>query len=494
MAASDTNGPLATGWTAAEKHDAFRSCSVPSSPADESLDRIVRHAAKTGGAAVAVIALSDGEALSIITQHGLDPQASLEEMDRILAYLKEGVGTGGPISKDPPAHNDLPGSGLKTRACMVLRTPDGDPVGALGLFDKHVRDLTDDQLEMLDLLSDQTMTLLEHRRMACRQRRLLQEAKREVSLGRKFEWLVAQSPEFVCAVNTEGFVVYLNEVASRIVGLPAGRRVEYELKELVAEEHHDAFANEVMPIILRGGVVERRLRLRNMRTRTSIPTLFTMFPIHGSDMRLIGYGVGSKEIAALEAEEQRRDHLIREGAHRMLNLVAMMNSIVNNTLRNQHDIEEARVSIRKRLDALGAAQSVLATASAADIVDVVRVALSPHDRNEGRFRISGPSVMLTAQQTQGLSLGLYELATNAVKYGSLSNETGTVTVDWSLSEAGAFNLEWTEAGGPSVSAPNTAGFGSTLVKRGIGPYFSGEVEQHFHPEGLRVALRGRLGL
>ena len=492
MAGSDSDGFLASEWTPTEKLDALRWCGVPLTPHDESFGRIVRHAAKTCGAAVAVIALSDGRALSIIAEQGLGSRTGPEEADRLLAYLVENATTGRAVGKDSLSPRQQPVPGFESLVCVTLKTPDGDPIGALGVFDRRSSDFTDEQLDALEFLADQTVAILELRRRAVRQQKLLQEANREITLGKKFEWLVTQSPEFVCAVDLQGFVVYLNEVASRMVGIRIRLPVAYELKELIADEHQDTFINEVMPIILRGEVCERRLRLHHVRTRKSLPMLFTIYPIRGPDLQLIGYGVGTKDATALEAEEERMDHLVREGAHRMQNLVAVMNSVVDSTLRHHTDIGDARVSIRKRLEALGAAQTVLGTASAADIVDVVRVALSPHDGDGSRFQVSGPSLMLTAQQTQGLALGLYELGTNAVKYGSLSNDTGTVGIQWSLSETGSFTFEWTETGGPTVSLPTSAGFGSTLLKRGIGSYFSGEIEQEFRPEGLRVALRGRL--
>ena len=493
VAGSNADGLSTTEWTLAEKLDAVRFCNALNLLGDKPFNRIVQHAAKTCGTTVAVVALNAGNGLSFVSVQGFNPQASPEESDRILAYLKAQISVGGDISKDSLApHRISPGLVFESCVCVTLKTADRDPIGALGVFDERALDFTAEQLEDLEFLASQTMALIEHGRAAVRQQHLLAEAKRENALKQKFEWLVTQSPEFLAAVDLQGFVVFLNEVASRTVGIRIRRPVAYELKELIAEEHLETFLNEVMPIMLRGEVCERRLRLHNVRTRKSLSTLFTIYPIRGPDLQLIGYGVGSKDVTALEMEEERMAHLIREGAHRMQNLVAVMNSVVDSTLRHHTDIGEARFSVRKRLDALGAAQAILGTSSEADIVDVVRVALAPHDANEGRFHFSGPSLMLTAQQTQGLSLGLYELATNAVKYGSLSNDTGRIRVEWSLSEAGSFTFEWTETGGPAVSPPTSAGFGSMLLKRGIGSYFSGEVEQEFLPEGLRVALHGRV--
>jgi two-component sensor histidine kinase len=69
--------------------------------------------------------------------------------------------------------------------------------------------------------------------------------------------------------------------------------------------------------------------------------------------------------------------------------------------------------------------------------------------------------------TQTFSLLLHELATNAAKYGALSNEHGRVSVTWTAEDRGGdrrFKFRWKETGGPTVSAPSKSGFGSALLQ------------------------------
>ncbi len=86
----------------------------------------------------------------------------------------------------------------------------------------------------------------------------------------------------------------------------------------------------------------------------------------------------------------------------------------------------------------------------ADINEVVAAAIEPHRVAEDRISWSGPHLILTSQQALGLSLAVHELATNAAKYGALSNEAGRVTMAWRV-EAGMFAFDWVEAGGPPSS-------------------------------------------
>ena len=80
-------------------------------------------------------------------------------------------------------------------------------------------------------------------------------------------------------------------------------------------------------------------------------------------------------------------------------------------------------------------------------------------------------------------MALHELGTNALKYGALSVERGSVTVRWSTSD-GRFRLRWEEKGGPTVSPPAHRGFGSRMIERGLAAELRGEARIDWRPEGV----------
>ena len=93
-----------------------------------------------------------------------------------------------------------------------------------------------------------------------------------------------------------------------------------------------------------------------------------------------------------------------------------------------------------------------------------------------------------------LALAVNELATNAMKYGSLSTDTGIVELNWTIRNAdgeGGRELVWTwrESGGPPVSPPTRRGFGSVLIERVLGADFGGEVSIDYAPTGVVTVLR-----
>jgi two-component sensor histidine kinase len=123
--------------------------------------------------------------------------------------------------------------------------------------------------------------------------------------------------------------------------------------------------------------------------------------------------------------------------------------------------------------------------------EVIGRALKPffESRRQDRIIIKGPSVALPAQSSLMLTMCLHELATNAAKYGALSNGTGKVNVGWKLLGNGVdrkVKLSWRETGGPPVTVPQHKGFGSLLIEQSFVGY--GETSFEFRPGGLKCSL------
>lgn len=196
-------------------------------------------------------------------------------------------------------------------------------------------------------------------------------------------------------------------------------------------------------------------------------------------------------VEARAAEARRRD-LAHEMAHRMKNLLSMVQAVATQTLRQSTSMEEGRLAISQRLTALARAQDILILSDyeEATICEVVAATIAPHQTADRRIRLCGPDMLLTSQQALGLSLAIHELATNAAKYGALSNGSGTVDVGWT-NEHGTFVFDWIERGGPAVAAPQRRGFGSKLIERIVASYFNGEGRIDFAPGGIAFRLVGK---
>ncbi len=121
---------------------------------------------------------------------------------------------------------------------------------------------------------------------------------------------------------------------------------------------------------------------------------------------------------------------------------------------------------------------------------LVRTILQPYDDNTSRERISasGPDVVVGATAVTSLALALHESATNAVKYGALSEPNGAIRVKWET-QGDDFRLDWEETGGPEiVVTPNAHGFGSVLTERSIINQLGGKIEYDWQRNGLQLRM------
>jgi two-component sensor histidine kinase len=148
-----------------------------------------------------------------------------------------------------------------------------------------------------------------------------------------------------------------------------------------------------------------------------------------------------------------------------------------------------REKFEGRLGALAEAHNLLSTEKwqGAELHDVINRVLQPYLlNNPERIRMLGPRVPLSPRLAVVLSMIIHEIATNAAKYGAMSNDTGIVAIDWEAIDGPKpkLRLIWTETGGPPVVAPVHRGFGSRLIERSARDQLGGEATVDFLPRGV----------
>ncbi len=187
------------------------------------------------------------------------------------------------------------------------------------------------------------------------------------------------------------------------------------------------------------------------------------------------------------SEARDRERLLaRELQHRVKNSLMVVQSVAQQTARASEDLPGFIQAFTGRLVALGAANSLVMEEEqgGVELGVLVRRTLEPFvGADAARVRMNGPAVQVSAEQALTIALWLHELATNASKYGALSQPTGGVEVGWALAGGPHPKVEfdWKELGGPAVIRPAREGFGSRLLRRGAGA----AAKLEFHPEGVR---------
>jgi two-component sensor histidine kinase len=190
--------------------------------------------------------------------------------------------------------------------------------------------------------------------------------------------------------------------------------------------------------------------------------------------------------AALETQQL----LTQEMAHRLKNLLAVVQALMNMAARRSATTADLTTKMTTALQALSAAQTVATSRSAeagssADLSEVLQLVLAPY--MHARITLDGPKLDFTSQATNILALVIHELATNSIKYGALSTPEGRVRVEWSRGAADV-SIRWSENKGPPITrTPSSAGFGTLLATKSIAA-LAGTISPDWRPHGLSVQI------
>ena len=214
----------------------------------------------------------------------------------------------------------------------------------------------------------------------------------------------------------------------------------------------------------------------------------------GADGQLSIVGV-SQDVTERRLADERQALLLHELNHRVKNTLATVQSVASLTRRSAENSDpRAWNAFIDRLHGLAKTHDLLTASQwqGALLEDVLKNELEPYqDAMRQRIRLRGPRINLQPSAVLALGLAIHELATNAIKYGSLSVPDGKVHVMWAVTAGHnppALLVEWVESGGPPVKQPERQGFGTKLIQRGLAQQLGGEIKLDFAPGGGRCVV------
>lgn len=218
-------------------------------------------------------------------------------------------------------------------------------------------------------------------------------------------------------------------------------------------------------------------------------------PIRDSSGNIREWITTISDVHARKLAGDRREIVIGELRHRLKNLFTVIGSIAQSSRpRNQPLVEQYIAKLSGRLQALSAAADLVMARRGVslDLGEIVRATLAPftEDRS-GRIRIEGPPLQLDEQTGGPMALAIYELATNAIKYGALSAPEGRVMLNWRFEpdpRGRRVEIVWRESDGPVCVPPRRFGFGTRVIKFAASHETSGAVGIEYLPEGLRCRI------
>jgi PAS domain S-box-containing protein len=447
-----------------------------------------------GAESYALYALS-GAPREAFTKFGLPRNTPMFEP----TFRGQGTVRSDDIRKDPRYGLNAPHHGMPEGHMPVtsyLAVPVISKTGEVhgGLFFGH-----DEAGVFTQEAEDAVLGIAAHAAIAIDNARLLRNAQIEVVQRSRIEQdlrrlaaIIESSEDAVVSKNLDGVITSWNSGAERLFGYTAAEAIGRPVTMLMPPELVDEEPG-IIARIRRGERIEHYDTVRRRKDGGAIDISLTVSPIKDSDGKIIGASKIARDISERKQAEQRQQLLVGEVKHRIKNLLATVQAIARQTLTGAP--AEEREAFVARLMALANAQDLLTLErwNRAAVHEVVHRALRPFEaKHNARFLTKGPEeVWVDAQRASLLTMALHELATNAVKYGALSNGYGVVTLTWEVTgeeDAQSVRLTWRELGGPLVVPPKRKGFGSFLIERALQGGGGGGAKLDFNPNGLICSL------
>ena len=316
----------------------------------------------------------------------------------------------------------------------------------------------------------------------------ISDRKRAKVDSQRLASIVESSNDAIVSKNLDGIVTSWNRAAERLFGYTAEEVIGKSVTILIPQDRMDE-ETLIIARVRAGDGVDHYDTVRRRKDGSLLDISLTVSPVKDADGKVIGASKIARDITDRKQAQEQQKLLLNEMKHRIKNSFATIQAIAAQTL-NQHAQE--RDAFIARLHALDSAHDLLTTEKwqRAPVRAIVSRALEPFQQHLGeRIVIDGPDdLWLESAMSVAVALAVHELATNAVKYGSLSNGGGRVSVAWARnSEANRVKLVWQESGGPEVSAPKQKGFGSHLIERAFRGQLGG-AELVFDPHGVHCTL------
>ena len=285
-----------------------------------------------------------------------------------------------------------------------------------------------------------------------------------------------------------GRLVHFNRACAKILGreVRSGPIEDYGIFHAIKEDGTPfAIAEYPLSRAVVSGTTTIDEEIRYRRGDGEIVTLeVSASPIETAQGRSLAVTTFT-DISARKRGERHQQLLIDELSHRAKNLLAIIQSVAQQSFKEDRPREELVRAFEGRLGALAAAHGILTQQKweSAPIRRIICDTIVAVKADDHRLDLQGPELMASPKTGVSLAMAVHELTTNAVKYGSFSNDGGTVHVCWEA-RGGRLHLRWTERGGPRVEAPSRRGFGSRMIERGLAAELGGTVRIDFQPDGI----------
>ncbi|HEY9344221.1 MAG TPA: PAS domain-containing protein, partial [Inquilinus sp.] len=265
--------------------------------------------------------------------------------------------------------------------------------------------------------------------------------------------IVDSSEDAIMSHDLRGTIVSWNGGAERLFGRTADEAIGQAGSAFLRGTRTDDWSR-VQAGLVDGDRIAHFDTFRTGKGGERIDMSCTVSPVKDGGGRVVGASVVARDITERRAAEQKNALLLGELDHRVKNILALVSAVISQTLRAGLTPEEFATAMHGRIQSIAKAHSLLTAAGHGDVSlrTLIESELAPYDRKgEARLTISGADVALTPKAGIPMAMAIHELASNAAKYGALSEAAGRLDVRWSTADGQdgeSLVLSWVEAGGP----------------------------------------------
>ena len=271
-----------------------------------------------------------------------------------------------------------------------------------------------------------------------------------------------------------------------LVETDVGRPVAHIKARIPIDDLYD----DVRKVLRTLSSAERELTAPDSGTRYIVRIL----PYRSIDNFIAGVVITFIDVTAITRAEERQRLLLAELQHRVRNTLGVVRSIARRSAETASSVEDYASHLDGRLNAFARTQAMVTRdpEGGVDLEYLVVEELLGYNAREGeQLRVSGPLVRFQPKAAETFALAVHELATNAIKYGALSQPTGRVDVSWRVNDAAdptELIFDWRERGGPSIEPPQRKGFGSELLERTLAFELKGRTTLAYNGTGLHCTI------
>ena len=327
------------------------------------------------------------------------------------------------------------------------------------------------------------------------------DRKKAEEAAQRLAAIVESSDDAIASKDLNSIITTWNSGAERLFGYTSEEIIGKSVTMLIPPGRHDEEFG-ILERIRRGERVDHYETIRRRKDGSVVEISLTVSPIKNAEGIVVGASKIARDITERRRAQEKQRLLVREMNHRVKNLLTLAGSLVTLSTRFATTPRDLAEAVSERLVALARAHDLTLPDltegrerpdRATTLPTLVRTILSPYLTQEHASAIiNGPDVPVRGKAVMGIALLLYEMATNAAKYGALSSQSGRVEVSWSVRQDELL-LIWREHGGPPINGePEGEGFGSLLARLTATGQLGGNICYDWNQEGLTVKLSAPL--